>query len=152
MMGLDERAAREVVELVPLVMRTLAAALRRADPGLALPHLRLLGMLAVRPCGLSELAERHGVSRPTASNSVSALVARGWVQRRRDPADRRRVRLELTPEGRRVLQRTRVQVEAYVAERLAALPVEDQARLLEGLRLLRAAFTPEETGGPQDGQ
>ena len=152
MTELDQKAAREVVDLVPLVMRTLAAALRQADPGLAPPHLRLLGMLAARPCSLSELAERHGVSRPTASNSVSALVARGWVQRRRDPADRRRVRLELTPEGRRVLQRTRVQVEAYVAERLAALPVEDQARLLEGLRLLRAAFTPEETGGPQDGQ
>jgi DNA-binding MarR family transcriptional regulator len=53
---------------------------------------------------LGEVAERLGVRPSTASEAVTALEAKGWVERHRDPADRRRLHLRLTPEGRNLAQ------------------------------------------------
>jgi DNA-binding MarR family transcriptional regulator len=40
-----------------------------------------------------------GVSKQAVSQTVETLVARGYLQRARDPADRRRVKLSLTARG-----------------------------------------------------
>ena len=72
---------------MPLVMRTVAAELRAAGEMPAPAHFGLLTMLSVRPRTLTELAALQGVSLPTMSNSISAMVQRGWV--RRDGARRR---------------------------------------------------------------
>ncbi|HEX6739316.1 MAG TPA: MarR family winged helix-turn-helix transcriptional regulator [Vicinamibacteria bacterium] len=50
---------------------------------------------------LSALCERLRCDAPTASRIVSALTRRGLVRPARDPRDRRRVLLHLTPAGRR---------------------------------------------------
>ena len=49
---------------------------------------------------LLALCERMRMDAPTASRIVSALVRRGLVSMKRDPADRRRGRLSLTARGR----------------------------------------------------
>jgi DNA-binding MarR family transcriptional regulator len=52
-----------------------------------------------------ELADRLQVSTPVVVELVDALEAKGLVERRRDPADRRLNALHVTGEGRDVLQR-----------------------------------------------
>jgi DNA-binding MarR family transcriptional regulator len=54
-----------------------------------------------RPPGLrlSELADRLAVNRSTASESVTALERKGLLERRPDSADRRAIRIALTPAG-----------------------------------------------------
>jgi DNA-binding MarR family transcriptional regulator len=47
-----------------------------------------------------ELATRLQADRSHISAYVESLVKRGWVERMQDDADRRRVTVELTPEGR----------------------------------------------------
>src|SRR5947208_5611469 len=74
-------AAREVLEIIPLVMRTVAAELRAAGEMPAPAHFGLLSALSVRPRMLTDLASLQGVSLPTISNSISAMVERGWVRR-----------------------------------------------------------------------
>ncbi len=49
------------------------------------------------------LADKLAVSRPSVTGVVDGLVARGLVQRRHDPDDRRRVCHWLTEQGRRLL-------------------------------------------------
>src|SRR2546423_14051248 len=99
--------ARELLEIIPLVMRTVAAELRAAGEMPAPAHFGLLSILNVRPRMLSDLASLQGVSLPTMSSSISAMVERGWV-RRTSPApesDRRVVTIEVTATGRAALER-----------------------------------------------
>jgi DNA-binding MarR family transcriptional regulator len=132
--------AREILRIVPLVMRTIAAEIRRSEHQVDPPHFRLLEMLAHCPCNLSELADRQIVSSATMSNTVTTLEERGWVKRTRDLHDRRVVRVELTPEGHRVLLAVHEQAEARLAELLASLSPEEYDSLLAGLVVLRGVF------------
>jgi DNA-binding MarR family transcriptional regulator len=61
----------------------------------------LVFLARTRPRGLrlSELADRLAVTRPTASESVSALERKGLLVRRRDPVDGRAIQIHLSPEG-----------------------------------------------------
>ncbi|MDW5324217.1 MarR family winged helix-turn-helix transcriptional regulator [Plantactinospora sp. KLBMP9567] len=54
-------------------------------------------------CHAKELVGRSGLDPSTVSRAVAALVARGLVTRRADPADRRASFLVLTDEGRTAL-------------------------------------------------
>ena len=95
--------AREILEIIPLVMRTVAAELRAAGEMPAPAHFGLLSVLSVRPRMLSDLASLQGVSLPTMSNSISAMVERGWVRREAPDGDRRVVMIDVTPTGRFVV-------------------------------------------------
>src|SRR4029079_11056917 len=98
-------SARELLEIMPLVMRTVAAEIRSSGELPAPAHFGLLMKLSEQPRTLTELAVLCGVSPPTMSNSVSALVQRGWVRRSAPARDRRLVILEVTTPGRTALER-----------------------------------------------
>ncbi|MBK9055620.1 MAG: MarR family transcriptional regulator [Chloroflexi bacterium] len=106
--------ALRLLEIIPAVMRTVAAELRRSGHLLNPTHFNVLITLAYGPCILSDLAEQQAVSPPTMSNTVSTLVERGWVQRQRDAHDRRKVWLTLTPGGLQILDTMRQQAEIRV--------------------------------------
>ena len=97
--------AREILKIVPLVMRTVAAELRAAGELPAPAHFGLLSVLSVQSRTLTELATRQGVSLPTMSNSISAMVERGWVRRLSRTGDRRVLTIEVTPAGRAAVER-----------------------------------------------
>ena len=80
--GQARESARDILQIVPLVMRTVAAELRAAGELPAPAHFGLLSILSDRPRMLTELASIQGVSLPTMSNSITALVRRRWVRRR----------------------------------------------------------------------
>jgi DNA-binding MarR family transcriptional regulator len=140
MLSTNQIVVGQVLETIPLVMRTLASEFRHAGYTLAPPHFRLLFLLAKRAHNLSELAEKQAVSLPTMSNSVTTMVERGWVKRVRAPHDRRMVVVELTPAGRAVLGDIRCTVEARVTELLASLSPVERDRLSAGLEVLDSAF------------
>jgi DNA-binding MarR family transcriptional regulator len=133
-------SARELLEIMPLVMRTLAAELRAAGELPAPAHFALLALLAERSRSLSELALLRGVSLPTMSNSVSALVERGWVRRTSPEGDRRVVLIDVTATGRAALERVSRSAEAHIADALAPLDGTSRRRLQAGLAVLRRIF------------
>src|SRR5262245_32894082 len=98
-------AAREILRIVPLVMRTVAAELRAGGKLPTPAHFGLLMMISAQPRTVSELAALQGVSLPTMSNSVTAMVDRGWVRRVAPASDRRVAIIEATAMGRGALQR-----------------------------------------------
>jgi DNA-binding MarR family transcriptional regulator len=133
-------SAREILEIIPLVMRTVAAELRAAGEMPAPAHFGLLSILAVRPRMLTDLASIQGVSLPSMSNSISAMVERGWVRRAAPEADRRVVMIEVTATGRSVLERVGRCAEAHLSEVLAPLDLPARRRLQAGLGVLRKVF------------
>ena len=54
---------------------------------------------------VKEVSERLGMSLPSASRTVEALLRRGWLERREDQLDRRVKRIRLTAQGREVASR-----------------------------------------------
>ncbi len=74
---------------------------------LTLTQVKTLSALDQSEAELSvkELAERLGLSLPSASRTVDGLLRRGWLARREDERDRRIKRLNVTPAGHDVVTR-----------------------------------------------
>lgn len=140
-------SAREILKIVPLVMRTVAAELRAAGELPAPAHFHLLTMLSDQPRTLTELAALLGVSLPTMSNSISALVQRGWVRRTAPTRDRRVVIIAVTAAGKATVQRVGRSAETHLAEALRPLDAAARQRLKAGLGVLRNVFAK----GPRRG-
>ena len=85
---------------------------------------------------LGELASHEQVQPPSMTKMVVGLEAAGLLRRREDDTDGRIVRVELTAEGRRTVQRSRSLRNAYLVRRLGALPDAERAHLGEVVALL----------------
>lgn len=92
-------------------------------------------ILARRPCSLSELASIVGVSPQAVTKAADTLEARGYVVRRPDATDRRKIVLELTARGRAYAEAVDDAVEA-VDERIRARV--DAGDLAAATRVLEA--------------
>jgi DNA-binding MarR family transcriptional regulator len=88
------------------------------------------------PLTPSELADREGVQRPTATKLIAKLEADGLVLRTADPGDRRSSLISASAAGRRLLRESRSRKDAYLARRLQALPPTDRATLARAADLL----------------
>jgi DNA-binding MarR family transcriptional regulator len=136
------RIAVSILQIIPSVMRLLAAELRQADTPLLPPQLGVLTLLAEKSRNLSELAEQHAVSLPTMSSTVSKMVTAGWVERQRSQQDRRVVMLALTPAGQAIVQEIGKKLVGQVADQLSEIPDNDLSTLQDGLAILQTIFTP----------
>jgi DNA-binding MarR family transcriptional regulator len=139
-------AARSLLNVVMLVMRAVAADMRRCRTPLAPAHMGSLIRIAASPCSMSDLARHLTVSLPTVSKSVDTLVRRGWVERWADAADRRHTMVRLTPKGRRVLADLKERNERLVARALTPLAPVERAHLVESLDVLtRSLAKPDDS-------
>jgi DNA-binding MarR family transcriptional regulator len=136
----SHEAAKAVLKTVPLVMRAIAARLRTAGELPAPAHYGLLSMLEFQSRTLTELATLQGVSLPTMSNSISAMVQRGWVTRSSPVRDRRVVIIEITASGRSALKRVRRAAESHLATILQPLTPSAGRRVHGGLTILLDVF------------
>jgi len=136
-------AARELLHVVMLVMRTLAADMRRSPDALAPAQMGTLMKVAVTPCTMSALARHQAVSLPTISKSVDMLVRRGWLERWVDKHDRRHTLVRLTVKGRRVLGNIKKRSETHVSQSLVGLTEPEREQLVAVTRMLsRVLVTP----------
>jgi DNA-binding MarR family transcriptional regulator len=97
----------------------------RHGAGITLDEYDVLFQLrrAVRPIPMTELADHLLISRASTTRIVDRLVQRGWVDRRHDDEDRRRVFVGLTHEGRRT-QTTAGRLHLNGIARLVGVPLE----------------------------
>jgi DNA-binding MarR family transcriptional regulator len=134
-----------LMEVVPRVMQRIRMEMRsHRTPGLSVPELRtLLYLYRNEGVSLSEVAEHIGFKLPSMSKTIDTLVARKLVIRRALVHDRRYVSLRLSAHGLAELKRTRRITEARLAEALSALLPEQQARVVEALKMLGQVFAPQ---------
>ena len=96
--------AELLTDVVPRLYRVLRAALDE-DPALpSLEQLRVMSRIAEGVQHASALASARQMRVSAITPLIGGLVGRGWVTRRPEAGDRRRVRLELTPDGSRALE------------------------------------------------
>ncbi|HJS69418.1 MAG TPA: MarR family transcriptional regulator [Gaiellaceae bacterium] len=86
--------------------------------------------------GVRGLADLEGVSTPAMSAYVDRLEAAGLVARHRSEQDRRRVELEVTETGLRILRSARSRRTAWLADRLRRLEPEELDRIEAALPAL----------------
>ncbi len=116
---------------------------RREDgqTGISPPRLSALSVLVFGGAmSLADLAAAEGVRAPTMSRIVEGLVRDGLATREADPANRRKVRISATEEGRRRLEAGREQRVRALRERLRRLADSEQRALARGVEVLGRAL------------
>jgi len=134
--------AQGVLETVPAVMRYIRAQMRsHRGPGLSVPQLRsLLFVNRNQGAALGSLAEHLGLTPPSASKLVEELVSRRLLERRPSSFDRRKLSMEISPAGKRLLEAVLRETHGKLSAALAGLSPEDLQSVNLGLEALRGCF------------
>jgi len=112
----------------------LAKRITRAVPeeqlGMKLRHFWLLSHLADKDSvSQQEISEAFMLDANNVVLLLNELESQGWVERRRDPADRRRHVVFITDEGREALRRSECAREQVEDDILSMLDDEERATL-----------------------
>ena len=140
----ETRSLVALREMVSAAARMRHVVARRA--GLSDTELATLDHLSREPLGPAEVARRLDVSTAASTGIVDRLAARGHVERRPHPADRRRTEVHITASGRAEvvahlvpmfrrlddLDRSFTEEERAVVERYLAGAAEAFERVIEG--------------------
>lgn len=122
--------------LLGIVARSVAPALE----AVSLPQFRVLVLLAAAgPTRVGHLAEQVGANPSTFSRSVDRMVAGGWVIRAENPDSRREVLLELTDDGRWLVESVTIRRRREIDNVLERMPESDRAALFAALGAFNAA-------------
>jgi DNA-binding MarR family transcriptional regulator len=114
------------------LLRNLTRLVGGADDGPAMTATQRIALVELGDYGpgrLNDLAARMGVSAPTASRSVDALHELGLVERVPDPADRRALNIDLTEQGRALLEERKARAATAFEPAIAALSPEERRTL-----------------------
>ena len=139
-MAKSDATARDLLTVTMLLMRRLGARMRQGEKRIEPAHIGILMRVNLGPCSLSELAAHQVVRLPTMSKSVGLLVERGWVMRWVPEDNRRHTMVDLTPEGRRVLDTMHRRAQRHVSEILSSLTAAERTRVQSGLEILIRAL------------
>jgi len=123
-------AARFRQSLMPLVRQLRTNVEESMTPG----QMSTLATVARQgPITLGDLAAAERVTPPMATKTANALEEKGLVERVPCDDDKRVVRLLLTGEGRNLLDRSALRRNTWLAQRFAALTVQERAALAEAV-------------------
>ena len=146
----DRREAIDAISggLVPAASRLTRLLLRRTPQRISRSEAGLLSSLTGGPRRITELADLEGHAQPTMTLLVKRLEERGWVARRRDPADGRVVLVSLTDAGTAALDDVRAAYRAVLRDHLAAMSDVQVAALLTATEALETLLHSLQPGEP----
>lgn len=134
-------AARFRQALMPLV-RTLRTNVEEGMTPSLMSALATVNRLG--PVTLGDLAVTEKVTPPMATKLANGLEERDLVTRAGCADDRRVTRLELTKEGRAVLDRSHRRRNAWLAQRFAGLSEDERVALAEAVAVIERLNREEE--------
>jgi DNA-binding MarR family transcriptional regulator len=136
--------AREVLDVVPTVMRFIKAEMRsRRTLDLSVPQFRSLVFIERTPgTSLSSVAEHLGLTPPSACKLIDGLANRGLVKRRESREDRRRVTIEITPPGATAVSSARSAAQESLCRLLGSFDERELSIINRAMYDLRQVFAP----------
>src|SRR6266536_4789054 len=139
------RPPKELLSSTSFLLKRLGFAIKERaldafeSTGLSPYHHGVLVLLEEQPCKKqAAIADALGYDRSHLVGVLDELEERGLIERRRDPGDRRRHLVTLTPEGKRALARLRAIVKRFEDDFFAPLDAA-QRETLNALLLELAA-------------
>ncbi len=137
-----DNAAHQVMETVPLVMRTIRSEFRaKRSAELSVPQFRTLAYIKNNDgASLSSLAGHIGLTLPSMSKLIDGLVNRGLVSRDAHREDRRKICLRLTPLGKSELESAYAHTQTFLAERLSRLAKDELFTVANSMQILHGLF------------
>jgi len=143
----DQELVEQVADMEQLMLRVSWIEQRRfaqqlSEFGLTVPQFFVLRSIRRRERNptMSTLADETLQRCATMTGIVGRLVKMGLVKRQRDRNDRRRVFVELTPQGRALVDEVRRVRAQRLGQTLSHLSSEDARELLRLLRAYLEAF------------
>jgi DNA-binding MarR family transcriptional regulator len=106
------------------------------DFGASMSEVMALRHLTDGPLTQQQLGDRLGLEKSTVSRLVDAMVRKEWVDKARDPSNRRYQRVRLTPAGRRAATRIGKTVQGRHQRWFDALTADEREALAIGLGAL----------------
>lgn len=119
-------------------LRRRLAGERSPDNELSIGTMAALGCLnRYGDLTIGDLARFERVQPPSMTRTVNCLEEGGYVTRRRHESDGRQVLVVLTDQGRETLRADRARRDAWLAQRLSGLTVDERATLRAAAPLLQ---------------
>jgi len=136
--GADARLDRDDIDRLRVALLRLARRIRNSSTGDVTPSQRvvLASIVHFGELTVGQIAELEHVKPPSASKIVAALEQLGYVERRRDPNDRRCTPIAATPAGIAFLDAARAAGRTWLTERLDGLDADDVTALEAALPAL----------------
>lgn len=132
---MDTQTSQGPMVLLTRLSRQVYRLTTEARLGMRLKHFVLLNHVRDEAASQKGLAETLCMDANNLVLLLNEVEALGFAQRRRDPADRRRHLVEITPAGRRALERGYRAMESVEDDVLGALDDEQRAQLTRLLAL-----------------
>ena len=105
--------------------------------GLSMPQFSMMMQMYHRgACGMSQVSERFEITPAAASQLVDKLVQSGFIMRREDPNDRRAKLLDLTDQGRALIEEGIEERYRWVEELSGKLTADERAQISGALDIL----------------
>ncbi|MBG9587602.1 MarR family winged helix-turn-helix transcriptional regulator [Cytobacillus firmus] len=86
--------------------------------------------------GISEISQNLNISHNTASDHVKRMILKGYLTKKRDIRDERKVSISLTNEGKEILHKNTLLNENKLKEIFKKLSLEEKTVVQEGFKLL----------------
>ncbi len=139
---------RAIADLVGLVEPQLLHVWR--STGMTFTQRRVLRQLRDAPRFAGEIAGALGMSGPSLTRQLARLEERGFISRTLDTNDRRRILVDLTAGGRRVLEGHRVFAGSSIARAARELTPDQREQLITSLAVLVRRARELEPGKPDE--
>jgi DNA-binding MarR family transcriptional regulator len=138
----DASDVARIIDCLPALRRALGTDVPTSPTGDTISATQFYAVRALeqRDRTAGELARAISVRLPTLTQIVDALVDRGWIERRDDPTDRRKVWLGLTERGREAARFAATAAEERLETVLSEMTQPQRRALVKGMEALRLAI------------
>lgn len=105
----------------------------------------VLKIISKKPIQMNELGHELMVSSPTITSLIDRMEKKGIVKRAEDGKDRRKIEIQLTPEGKKFYEKTRKQIMEFLQRSVSVLTPQETTELLVLLKKLKNGISQEGT-------
>ena len=143
-----KKLSKKLIKHISRVQRHLRSGQVSAwsELDLTMPQVKTLFLLAEGPMRMRGIAKRLGVEMPSATTMINRLVAKGLVERRQDPGDRRAVVCTVTPAGRKTVEKFWALRAARIESLAAVLSKKELEIVVPALKIMADAGRRAERG------
>lgn len=127
-----------VLQLADLVSRTSIMHRFRFIQAHNLSHTQMISLFYLsyhREVSINQLAKHLGITNAAVSQLIERLVRMDLVERVDNPQDRRGKLLDLTPEGRQIVQNARKTQHEWISSIVSSLEPDEAAILQKGIEI-----------------